>query len=55
MYHDVLTAVRLLFVGKSIDLLARRPLWSVGWDYGHGTGHGIGYFLNVHEGKTIGQ
>ena len=37
--------------GRDIDVLARRPLWSVGLDYRHGTGHGIGMFLNVHEGK----
>ena len=36
--------------GKSLDLLARRPLWELGYDYRHGTGHGVGYLLNVHEG-----
>ncbi len=36
--------------GKSVDILARGPLWDMGIDYKHGTGHGIGYILNVHEG-----
>ncbi len=36
--------------GKSLDILARRPLWELGYDYRHGTGHGVGYLLNVHEG-----
>lgn len=36
--------------GKSLDILARSPLWNVGYDYRHGTGHGVGYLLNVHEG-----
>lgn len=36
--------------GADMDLLARRRLWEVGFDYNHGTGHGVGYFLNVHEG-----
>ena len=36
--------------GKSLDILARSPLWEVGYDYRHGTGHGVGYLLNVHEG-----
>ncbi|XP_053978768.1 xaa-Pro aminopeptidase 1-like isoform X1 [Hylaeus volcanicus] len=32
-----------------MDVLARSPLWNVGYDYLHGTGHGIGHFLSVHE------
>jgi Xaa-Pro aminopeptidase len=36
--------------GKSLDILARKPLWDLGYDYRHGTGHGVGYLLNVHEG-----
>jgi len=36
--------------GCSLDVLARRALWSKGLDFKHGTGHGVGYLLNVHEG-----
>lgn len=36
--------------GSNIDILARTPLWELGYDYRHGTGHGVGYLLNVHEG-----
>ncbi len=36
--------------GRSLDILARRPLWELGYDYNHGTGHGVGFILNVHEG-----
>ncbi len=36
--------------GRSLDILARRPVWGIGIDYKCGTGHGIGYMLNVHEG-----
>eukprot|EP00850_Spirogloea_muscicola_P012933 SM000085S23283 [mRNA] locus=s85:569174:575979:+ [translate_table: standard] len=36
--------------GFVLDVLARRPLWSIGLDYRHGTGHGVGAALNVHEG-----
>lgn len=36
--------------GYVIDSLARKALWSEGWDYKHGTGHGVGAWLNVHEG-----
>ncbi len=36
--------------GRNLDILARQPLWDMGYDYKHGTGHGIGYILNVHEG-----
>ncbi|XP_025988005.1 xaa-Pro aminopeptidase ApepP isoform X2 [Solenopsis invicta] len=32
-----------------LDIIARRPLWSTGYDYMHGTGHGIGHFSSVHE------
>ncbi|KAF2894516.1 hypothetical protein ILUMI_11644 [Ignelater luminosus] len=32
-----------------IDVMARAPLWEIGYDYPHGTGHGIGAFRNVHE------
>ena len=30
--------------GHSLDILARKPLWSHGLNYGHGTGHGVGFF-----------
>ncbi len=36
--------------GRSLDILAREPLWKLGLDYRHGTGHGVGSFLSVHEG-----
>lgn len=36
--------------GKTLDILARQPLWNYGLDYHHGTGHGVGAFMNVHEG-----
>lgn len=36
--------------GRTLDILARKPLWEIGYDYNHGTGHGVGYLLNVHEG-----
>ncbi|KYQ48634.1 Xaa-Pro aminopeptidase 1 [Trachymyrmex zeteki] len=32
-----------------LDVIARRSLWSSGYDYMHGTGHGIGHFSSVHE------
>jgi len=35
---------------RTVDAIARAPIWKAGHDYGHGTGHGIGYGLNVHEG-----
>lgn len=35
--------------GENLDILARMPLWRMGYDYLHGTGHGVGCFLNVHE------
>ena len=34
---------------SQLDVLARAPLWNIGYDYLHGTGHGIGHFLSVHE------
>ena len=37
-------------IGRTLDILARKPLWDLGYDYNHGTGHGVGYLLNVHEG-----
>ena len=36
--------------GSQLDVLARKALWEVGYEYDHGTGHGVGHFLNVHEG-----
>ncbi len=38
------------FIGKKIDLRARKYLRQNNLDYAHGTGHGVGFFLNVHEG-----
>lgn len=32
-----------------LDVIARRPLWSTGYNYMHGTSHGIGHFSSVHE------
>lgn len=37
------------FYGYNIDIVAKKPIWDVGYDYGHGTGHGIGAYLSVHE------
>ncbi|XP_076239217.1 xaa-Pro aminopeptidase 1 isoform X2 [Calliopsis andreniformis] len=34
---------------SQLDVVARAPLWNIGYDYLHGTGHGIGHFLSVHE------
>ncbi|KMQ92402.1 xaa-pro aminopeptidase 1-like protein, partial [Lasius niger] len=34
---------------NQLDVIARRPLWSTGYNYMHGTGHGIGHFSSVHE------
>lgn len=31
------------------DVMARAPLWGMGYDYLAGTGHGVGAFLGVHE------
>ena len=36
--------------GENLDIMAREPMWKVGWDYKCGTGHGVGHVLNVHEG-----
>ena len=36
--------------GRSIDIIARKPLWKMRSDYKSGTGHGLGYMLSVHEG-----
>lgn len=36
--------------GCSLDVLARKDMWSRGIDFNHGTGHGVGFLLNVHEG-----
>lgn len=36
--------------GHQLDVLARQPLWSQGYNYDHGTGHGVGHCLSVHEG-----
>ncbi|MFI4934194.1 MAG: aminopeptidase P family protein [Caulobacterales bacterium] len=36
--------------GSALDVLARAPLWSAGFDFDHGTGHGVGSYLGVHEG-----
>ncbi len=36
--------------GPALDVIARRPLWSLGLNYNHGTGHGVGAHLGVHEG-----
>lgn len=34
-----------------LEVVVRRPLYSLGMDYGHGSTHGIGAMLSVHEGK----
>ncbi|KYM95234.1 Xaa-Pro aminopeptidase 1 [Cyphomyrmex costatus] len=34
---------------EQLDIIARRSLWSSGYNYMHGTGHGIGHFSSVHE------
>lgn len=39
-------------IGQNLDILARSPLWDLGYDFNHGTGHGVGYLLNVHEGPN---
>ena len=39
-------------LGTSLDVLARKALWDMGFDYNHGTGHGVGYILSVHEGPN---
>lgn len=38
--------------GENLDIVARQPLWRLGYDYNHGTGHGVGCYLNVHEGPV---
>ncbi|XP_070510805.1 xaa-Pro aminopeptidase 1 isoform X1 [Cardiocondyla obscurior] len=38
---------------SQLDAIARRPLWSTGYDYMHGTGHGIGHFSSVHESPIL--
>lgn len=38
--------------GENLDILARMPLWRMGYDFQHGTGHGVGCYLNVHEGPV---
>jgi Xaa-Pro aminopeptidase len=38
--------------GRSIDILARGPLFKNFMNYNHGTGHGIGHYLSVHEGPS---
>ena len=52
--HINLAAARFLpgCSGQSLDILARGPLWDMGYEYNHGTGHGVGYLLNVHEGPN---
>jgi Xaa-Pro aminopeptidase len=39
--------------GRSIDILAREPLFKNYMNYNHGTGHGIGHYLSVHEGPSF--
>nr|MCR4716725.1 M24 family metallopeptidase [Lachnospiraceae bacterium] len=38
--------------GENIDIIAREPLYRLGYDFKHGTGHGVGCYLNVHEGPV---
>ncbi len=45
----------MFYPGRTIDAVARAPLWKSGLDYPHGTGHGIGYFLSVHEDPPYGN
>ncbi|RZF34650.1 hypothetical protein LSTR_LSTR012732 [Laodelphax striatellus] len=35
---------------QQLDVIIRRPLYELGFDYGHGSGHGVGFHLAVHEG-----
>lgn len=35
--------------GCQVDILARKPIWSLGINYRCGTGHGVGQVLAVHE------
>jgi Xaa-Pro aminopeptidase len=39
--------------GRSIDILARQPLFKNFMNYNHGTGHGIGHYLSIHEGPSF--
>jgi Xaa-Pro aminopeptidase len=39
--------------GRSIDILARQPLFKNSMNYNHGTGHGIGHYLSIHEGPSF--
>jgi Xaa-Pro aminopeptidase len=39
--------------GRSLDILARGPLFKNYMNYNHGTGHGIGHYLSVHEGPSF--
>lgn len=39
--------------GRSIDILAQRPLYKNFMDYYHGTGHGIGHYQSIHEGSSV--
>lgn len=39
--------------GRSLDILARGPLFKNFMNYNHGTGHGIGHYLSVHEGPSF--
>lgn len=38
--------------GMELDLIPRRIMADLGYEYGHGTGHGVGHMLNVHEGPV---
>lgn len=38
--------------GKSLDVIARAPIWNLELDYQCGTGHGVGNVLSVHEGPN---
>lgn len=40
-------------VGQNIDILARKPIWDIGYNYSHGTGHGVGCNLEVHEAPVM--
>lgn len=33
----------------SLDVIARRPMWSVGLDFLHGVSHGLGSYMMAHE------
>ncbi|KAL8570603.1 hypothetical protein ACOMHN_008960 [Nucella lapillus] len=42
--------------GRTLEILARHPLYEAGLDYNHATGHGIGAYFSVHEGPgNIGR